>query len=109
LLVISDAGTGMDQRTLARVFEPFFSTKGQKGTGLALSAVHGIIKQSGGHIAIYSEAGQGTTFQVYLPRDKDRPAAGQTDKGQLGMPRGGETVLLVEDEDGVRSLARHIF
>jgi PAS domain S-box-containing protein len=108
LLAVSDTGCGMDQATMARVFEPFFSTKGENGTGLGLATVHGIVKQSGGHVAVYSEAGHGTTFKVYLPRVDQRPTAGKSHQGRAEMPRGGETVLLVEDEDGVRSLTRHI-
>ncbi len=108
LLAVSDTGCGMDQATMARIFEPFFSTKGEKGTGLGLATVHGIVKQSGGHVGVYSEVGQGTTFKVYLPRLSQRPGTGKSQYGQLTMPRGSETVLLVEDDDGVRALSRHV-
>ncbi|HYV34867.1 MAG TPA: PAS domain S-box protein, partial [Gemmataceae bacterium] len=106
-LTISDTGAGMDNATKVRVFEPFFTTKGpEKGTGLGLATVYGIVKQSGGHISVYSELGIGTTFKIYLPRVED---AVQTSKSQVGFKsaaRGSETVLLVEDEEGVRTLAR---
>ncbi len=108
LLAVSDTGCGMDQATLSRIFEPFFTTKGEKGTGLGLATVHGIIKQSGGHIAVTSELGHGTTFKVYLPGLQQRPTEGQTHPGRTEMPRGSERVLLVEDEDGVRALIRFI-
>jgi two-component system cell cycle sensor histidine kinase/response regulator CckA len=108
LLAVSDTGCGMDQATMSRIFEPFFSTKGEKGTGLGLATVHGIVKQSGGHVAAYSEVGQGTTFKVYLPRVEQRPPLDKPRLEPAVMPRGNETVLLVEDEDGVRALVRHV-
>ena len=108
LLAISDTGCGMDQATIARIFEPFFSPKGDKGTGLGLATVHGIVKQSGGHVGVYSEVGRGTTFKVYLPRVAPAPVAARSSQGLAAMPRGSETVLLVEDEDAVRALARHV-
>jgi CheY-like chemotaxis protein len=108
LLAVSDTGCGMDAATLARIWEPFFSTKGEKGTGLGLATVYGIVKQSGGHVAVYSEVGHGTTFKVYLPRVEQRPHLRKSFQGLAAMPRGSETVLLVEDEDGVRALARHV-
>jgi CheY-like chemotaxis protein len=108
LLAVSDTGCGMDQATMARIFEPFFSTKGERGTGLGLATVHGIIKQSGGHVTVHSEVGQGSTFKVYLPRVEEKPSSGKSHPGIAVVQRGCETVLLVEDEDGVRTLARHI-
>jgi nitrogen-specific signal transduction histidine kinase len=108
LLAVSDTGCGMDQATMTRIFEPFFTTKGENGTGLGLATVYGIVKQSGGHVAVYSEVGHGTTFRVYLPRLQQRPSSGKSQHGQAMMPRGSETVLLVEDEDGVRALSRHV-
>jgi PAS domain S-box-containing protein len=108
LLAVTDTGCGMDTATITRIFEPFFSTKGEHGTGLGLATVHGIVKQSGGHVAVYSEVGHGTTFKVYLPRvEKTRTASGSR-PGLSVMPRGSETILLVEDEDGVRALTRHV-
>ncbi len=105
MIAMSDSGAGMDEATKARVFEPFFTTKEQgKGTGLGLSTAYGIVKQSDGYISVYSEVGIGSTFKVYLPRmDSQRDPA----VSQLSTPatdRGTETVLLVEDEEGVRKL-----
>ncbi len=107
LLAVSDTGSGMDPATLARVFEPFFTTKEQgKGTGLGLATVYGIVQQTNGHVAAYSEVGIGTTFKVYLPAtDEARPASVA---GPAATPGGRETVLLVEDEESVRSLARRL-
>lgn len=104
MLAISDTGSGMDDETLGKIFEPFFTTKPKdKGTGLGLSTVYGIVKQSGGDIAVYSELGRGTTFRIYLPRTE------QVEKLQLveTAPRllsGTETVLIVEDDDDVRDI-----
>ncbi|MFN2386400.1 MAG: ATP-binding protein [Thermoanaerobaculia bacterium] len=105
---VSDSGIGMERETQTRIFEPFFTTKGAgKGTGLGLSTVYGIVKQSGGHIAVESAPGRGTTFRVYLPRVFDSedtvPSA-----APARPPTGVETVLLVEDEQGLRVLARRI-
>ncbi len=108
LLAVSDTGCGMDQATMSHIFEPFFTTKGEKGTGLGLATVHGIVKQSGGHVGVYSEVGRGTTFKVYLPRTEERPVSGKSHHGLAVLPHGRETVLLVEDEEGVRVLSRHI-
>jgi CheY-like chemotaxis protein len=109
LLAVSDSGCGMDEAIRARIFEPFFTTKGQgKGTGLGLATVHGIVKQSRGHVAVYSEVGHGTTFKVYLPQVSSPLSRVRSDASALAMPTGSETVLLAEDEDAVRALAVHI-
>jgi PAS domain S-box-containing protein len=107
-LSVSDTGMGMDAQTQSRIFEPFFTTKEKgKGTGLGLATVYGIVQQTGGAIQVTSEPGKGTRFDVHLPR-----AAGSTDEITGRVPvqptRGTETVLLVEDEDGVRSLVRQV-
>jgi two-component system, cell cycle sensor histidine kinase and response regulator CckA len=109
MLSVADTGTGMDQATLARVFEPFFTTKKLgKGTGLGLSTVFGIVKQSGGHISAESEPAQGSTFRIYFTRTEE-PLSSATPQEGTAQARGGtETVLLVEDEEQVRIIARDI-
>jgi two-component system cell cycle sensor histidine kinase/response regulator CckA len=109
LLAVSDTGTGMPDEIKARIFEPFFTTKGVgKGTGLGLAVVHGIVKEAGGHLGVYSEVGKGTTFKAYLPRVDQPAGAGRSKSAIRPVPRGSETLLLVEDEDGVRALSRHV-
>ena len=104
MLAVSDTGSGMPQDVQRRMFEPFFTTKSQgKGTGLGLSIIHGIVKQSGGEIWVYSEPEKGTTIKVYLPRVACEQAAAKP-QAREEIPRGSETVLLVEDETPVRKL-----
>jgi CheY-like chemotaxis protein len=108
-LTVSDTGTGMDKETLGKVFEPFFTTKpvGQ-GTGLGLSSVYGIVKQSGGFIHAYSEPGNGSSFKVYFPAVEAPPDVVPGKRREEAVRGGTETILLAEDEESLRALAERI-
>jgi CheY-like chemotaxis protein len=108
MLAISDTGAGMDAATKSHLFEPFFTTKDKgKGTGLGLSIVYGIVSQNGGAIRLYSEPGKGTTFKIYLPMVEAEPEVAPATMPSV-VNSGTETILLVEDEDAVRSLVREM-
>jgi len=109
LMAVSDSGSGMDAETQSHIFEPFFTTKGVgKGTGLGLSTVYGIVKQSGGSLWVYSKVGEGTTFKIYFPSAEEIVDSNEIEVESAAVPRGQETVLLVEDEDVVRNLSKEI-
>ena len=108
LLSVADNGMGMDRETRAHLFEPFFTTKSvDKGTGLGLSIVYGVVKQSGGFIRVDSQPGQGTTFKIYLPRIEAKETVTSATNAPPQGRRGSETILLVEDEQGVREAISH--
>jgi PAS domain S-box-containing protein len=107
MLALTDTGSGMDEETLKRIFEPFFTTKeAGKGTGLGLSTVYGIVKQSGGYIWAYSEAGRGSVFRIYLPRIEGEAETPVVRAETGASPRGSETVLVVDDDEAIRNLVR---
>ena len=106
MVEVSDTGSGMSAEIMSRVFEPFFTTKDAgKGTGLGLSMVYGFVRQSGGHINLYSEAGIGTTFRLYLPRDPTGQPVAEVPVATASVVGGGETVLAVEDNPSLRRIA----
>ncbi len=110
LLAVSDTGTGMDEATQTRIFEPFFTTKEQgKGTGLGLATVYAIVQHCGGHIWVYSEVDRGTTFKIYLPSAEHKLGTEPKPEAEAALPRAhGRTVLLVEDDELMRSLTKQI-
>jgi PAS domain S-box-containing protein len=109
MLSMSDTGCGMDEATKAHLFEPFFTTKeAGKGTGLGLSTVYGIVRQNGGYIRVYSELGKGTTFKIYFPWVPEKAEPIEIRRAERNAPGGSETVLLVEDEQPLRSLAKEM-
>lgn len=107
-LAISDTGSGMDADMQLHLFEPFSSKGRDASAGFGLSAVHGIVRQSGGHIWVYSEPGHGTTFKIYLPEASSRDRALASPRRVRSLPRGRASVLLVEDEPGLRDVARQV-
>ncbi len=109
VLTVTDTGTGMTPLMQARLFEPYFTTKEPgKGTGLGLATIHGIVTRSGGSVQVYSEVGRGTSFKVYFPRADAADMATETATAVSGSHAGGQTVLLVEDSEGLRELARRL-
>jgi signal transduction histidine kinase len=110
MLAVTDTGTGMTKEVQQRLFEPFYTTKGAgKGTGLGLATVHGIVKQSGGDVYVYSELGHGTTFKVYFPRlAKEAEVMTTTAEYRAITPRGTETLLLAEDDEALRTLGARV-
>jgi CheY-like chemotaxis protein len=109
MLAVTDTGTGMTKEVQQRLFEPFYTTKGAgKGTGLGLATVHGIVKQLGGDVYVYSEVGHGTTFKVYFPYLTATPETVAVAPEPREAPRGSETILLAEDDDALRSLGARV-
>jgi len=109
VMSVRDTGVGMDEQTRDRIFEPFYTTKGEgKGSGLGLATVYGIVKQHGGHIHVQSDLGHGSTFLVYFPLHGEDVAQAKPPTEAVNQLRGGETLLVVEDQDQVRALAVHL-
>jgi CheY-like chemotaxis protein len=107
MLEVTDTGSGISPEVMAHVFEPFFTTKEQgKGTGLGLSMVFGFVRQSGGHINVYSEVGVGTTFRLYLPRNLRSDEVDATTRNEQPLVGGNETVLVVDDNEGIRRVVK---
>jgi PAS domain S-box-containing protein len=107
MMAVTDSGCGMSPEVLSRIFEPFFTTKEQgKGTGLGLATIYGIVKQSGGHLSVYSEVGHGTTFKVYLPMTTEDAEKSEAPAVEKPVPCGEETILLVEDEESLRCVTQ---
>lgn len=108
-LIVSDNGCGMDEAIKSKIFDPFFTTKGVgKGTGLGLSTVYGIVKQSEGYIAVYSEPGEGTSFKIYFPLVRAEASALEIKSEDIQPPRGSESILLVEDDQNLRTITRKL-
>jgi CheY-like chemotaxis protein len=109
MLAVTDNGAGMDEKTRSRVFDPFFTTKEKVGgTGMGLSTVYGIVKQNNGYVWVYSEPGKGTTFKVYFPKVAEDVTAGKERAKVSDEISGSETVLIVEDNDALRKLAKNV-
>jgi two-component system, cell cycle sensor histidine kinase and response regulator CckA len=109
MLAVRDTGNGMDDETRAHLFEPFYTTKERgKGTGLGLATVHGIVKQSGGHISVESAPGRGASFRIFLPLADSTGTGSKREQARPAASKGGETILLVEDDDQVREVARQM-
>jgi CheY-like chemotaxis protein len=109
LLAMTDTGVGMDESVQAQIFEPFFTTKSQgKGTGLGLSTVYGIVRQSGGHVWVYSEPARGTTFKVYFPEAFGEEQGGDTRPHAEAIPRGQGTILFAEDDAALRRIGERL-
>ncbi|MFZ2633100.1 MAG: ATP-binding protein [Desulfosalsimonadaceae bacterium] len=108
-LIVSDDGCGMDRETAEKIFEPFFTTKPMgNGTGLGLSTVYGIVKQNNGFIYVYSEPGQGTTFEIHLPRHKAKAVQMRQEEPSAPAAKGNETILLVEDEPAILKMGKRM-
>ena len=110
LLAVTDSGTGMDEELLSHIFEPFFTTKEEgKGTGLGLATVYGIVKQSGGHISVYSQPNHGTTFKIYFPSQKEEVQLNEAPVTPYLNTNGqGETILLVDDNQAIRKVVAEV-
>jgi signal transduction histidine kinase len=109
LITVADTGCGMDAKTRKRIFDPFFTTKGVgKGTGLGLSMAYAILKQHNGYIKVYSEAGEGTVFSIYLPLSEELASTDGKPEDLVPVKGGNETILIAEDDDSLRKLIKNI-